>query len=234
MSMSEFKKSGVLPVDKEAGITSYDVIRKLKLILPPKTKIGHGGTLDPFATGLLLILIGKGTKLSSSVMGMSKVYQFTAKFGYETDTQDPTGEVVAQIDDLPVIEEDKLSKAAKDMVGEYDQTPPIYSAKKIGGKRAYDLARAGKKVELQSKRVTIHSFDLIEYSWPEVTFRAEVSSGTYVRTLVVDLAKKLDSLATVEQLRRTSIGEYTVDNAIRSDQFSIEDVNSKLIEINHG
>jgi tRNA pseudouridine55 synthase len=216
--------NGILLIDKQEGITSYDVIRKLKRLLPRKYKIGHAGTLDPFATGLLVILLGKGTKLMNTFHTYTKEYEVVAEFGFEMDTQDPTGQVIGTDDKV-------ISKAAIESVlplftGEIEQMPPKFSAKKINGKKAYELAREGKKVELKPKLVTISNLDLTNYDWPRVTFKCSVSAGTYIRTLVVDMAKELDTVATAVELKRTKIGEYVLENSLSSEKIEENDFES--------
>jgi tRNA pseudouridine55 synthase len=223
---------GILLINKEAGITSYDVIRKLKRVLPRGQKIGHAGTLDPFATGLLIILLGKYTKRMVEILEMEKEYVVKGDFGYATDTQDVTGKKVSETSGLEVVEKAKIEKVVKEnFIGEIDQIPPQFSAKKIKGKKAYEFAREGKEVKLQPKSVTIKKFEIESYDWPTVTFRIICSSGTYVRTLVNDLGESLGTYATAVELERTRIGEYTLDDAVKSEDISEEtDLNLKLMK----
>jgi tRNA pseudouridine55 synthase len=223
---------GILLINKQAGITSYDVIRKLKRILPRGQKIGHGGTLDPFATGLLIILLGKYTKKMVEILKREKEYIVKAQFGYATDTQDVTGKTVSEIPNLRVVKQAEIKKLIKEnFIGEISQVPPQFSAKKIKGKKAYELAREGKEVKLQPKVVTVKNFEIIDYDWPSVTFRIICSSGTYVRTLINDLGLLLGTFATAVELERTRIGEYTLENAIKSEEISEGlDINLKLIK----
>jgi len=204
---------GILLIDKEEGITSYDVIRRLKYLLPRKYKIGHAGTLDPFATGLLFVLVGKATKLMDTIHGLEKEYEVTAEFGYATDTQDNTGKKINQ-NDIVVPRGVIESTISKYFIGDISQLPPQYSAKKINGQKAYDLARQGKEVVLQPRGVKIFQFEIISYEWPVVTFRIVCSTGTYIRTLVNDLGEKVGTYATAIALRRTRIGEFNVNDAI--------------------
>lgn len=222
---------GILLINKEAGITSYDVIRKLKRVLPRGQKIGHAGTLDPFATGLLIILLGKYTKKMAEILEMEKEYIVTAEFGYSTNTQDVTGEKVQGALDMDKVEVGEIERIIKEnFIGEISQTPPQFSAKKIKGKKAYEFARKGKEVKLQPKLVTIKDFEIIDYDWPIVSFKIICSSGTYIRTLVNDLGELLGTYATALELERTRIGEYTLKNAIKSEKISEDmDLNLKLI-----
>lgn len=224
--------NGILLVDKEQGITSYDVIRRLKPLCPKGQKIGHAGTLDPFATGLLVILLGRATKLNESFQKMKKGYITTAEFGYETDTNDPTGEITEKDNRCLNISEEEITEVVCKMTGEMLQTPPIYSAKKVGGKRAYDLARAGKEFKLDPKKVRVFKFEVMRYTWPKVDLEIECSSGTYVRKLVVDLARKLGTYATPVSLRRTFIGDYRVEDAVGSDVLKKTEVFEALIPLN--
>lgn len=223
--------NGILLVDKEKGITSYDVIRKLKPLCQRGQKIGHAGTLDPFATGLLVILLGRATKLNESFQKMKKGYIATAEFGYETDTNDPTGEVIEKDERCFKISEGGVAAVAHKMTGEVLQVPPIYSAKRIGGKRAYDLARSGKKFELDPRKVHVFKFEITRYAWPEVDFEIECSSGTYIRKLVVDLARSLGTYATPVSLRRTFIGDYNVEDAVDSGMLKNTDLSGALIPL---
>lgn len=206
---------GILLIDKEEGITSYDVIRRLKYLLPRKYKIGHAGTLDPFATGLLAVLLGKATKLMDTIHGLEKEYEVTAEFGYATDTQDCTGEKTNSSSTPLEISKEQLEKnIAQYFLGDISQLPPQYSAKKINGQKAYDLARQGKEVDLKPKDIHISKYEIIKYEWPFVTFKVVCSTGTYIRTLVNDLGEKVGTYATAVSLRRTRIGEFNVNDSI--------------------
>lgn len=223
---------GILLINKEARITSYDVIRKLKKVLPRGQKIGHAGTLDPFATGLLIILLGKYTKKMAEILKMEKEYLVRAEFGYSTDTQDVMGEKVQVALDMDKVEVGEIETIIKEnFVGEISQTPPQFSAKKIKGRKAYEFAREGKEVKLQPKLVTIKHFEIIDYDWPIVSFKIVCSSGTYVRTIVNDLGELLGTYATAVELERTRIGEYTLKDAIRFEEICEDmDLNLELIK----
>ena len=217
---------GILLIDKEENITSYTAIRMLKRILPKGQKIGHAGTLDPFATGLLIILLGKATKLMDTIHSLHKEYEVKAEFGYATDTQDCTGEKIKTSPTLQQVSKEELEENIKRyLLGNISQLPPQYSAKKINGQKAYDLAREGKEVVLKPKDISIYSFDIVEYNWPSVTFRIRCSTGTYIRTLVNDLGEKVGTYATAMELRRTNIGEFDVENAIPT-----KDINEQVVE----
>lgn len=224
---------GILLINKEKGITSYDVIRKLKKILPKNQKIGHSGTLDPFATGLLVILLGKSTKLMEKILSFEKEYLVTAEFGFSTDTQDITGKKIntSSVEEK-ISQETLLSALEKNFLGDISQTPPIYSAKKVKGKKAYEYARENIIVELKPKDVTIQKFCIIEYSWPIVQFDVICSSGTYIRTLVNDLGEKVGSFATAIDLKRIKVGEFDLSDAIKSEDI-VQGVKLNLIELNN-
>lgn len=206
----------VLLVDKPKGISTYDIIRYLKKELPKGIKIGHAGTLDPFATGLVIVLTGKKTKEQNTFMKLKKEYIVEARFGISTDTQDITGAVIREVKDMKVLKEDVL-KAIPSFLGKITQIPPRFSAKKVNGKRAYDLARENIEFELKACSVEVYSFEMISFEYPIAQFKICCSHGTYIRTLINDLGERIGVGATCENLRRTKIGEYTVDsnNVIR-------------------
>jgi len=222
---------GILLIDKEENISSYFVIKKLKWLLPRKYKIGHAGTLDPFATGLLVVLLGKATKLMDTIHGLEKEYEVTAEFGYATDTQDCTGEKIKTSSTPLVVSKEELNeRIQKEFLGDLSQLPPMYSAKQVNGVRAYDLARQGKEVELKPKNIHISKYEIIKYEWPFVTFRIVCSTGTYIRTLVNDLGEKVGTYATAIALRRTRIGEFNVNDAISTKAIK-ESTLGSIIEI---
>jgi tRNA pseudouridine55 synthase len=223
---------GILLINKQVGITSYDVIRKLKRVLPKGQKIGHAGTLDPFATGLLIILLGKYTKKMAEILEMEKEYVVKAEFGYATDTQDVTGRKTIEVANLKYVKESKIRNLIEEnFLGEIKQIPPQFSAKKIKGKKAYEFAREGEEVKLKPNLVTVKKFEIINYNWPIVSFKIICSSGTYVRTLVNDLGELLGTYATAMELKRTRIGEYTLEDVLKSEEISEGvDINLKLIK----
>jgi len=213
----------ILLIDKPAGWTSFDVVAKIRGMIkaryrardekPTKRqlKVGHAGTLDPFATGLLIVLLGDATKKAGDFLKLDKLYEATIHLGVTSTTGDPEGELTPVSDTIPTIE--RVQEALNGLTGEITQVPPAYSAIKIGGRRAYDLARQGKEVEIPSRQVTIHSIELLEYNYPEVKIRTHVSSGTYIRTLAEDIGKALSTGAYCSELRRTQIGEWRIENA---------------------
>ncbi len=203
---------GFLFIDKEKGMTSFDVVREVRRIVGEK-KVGHSGTLDKAATGLLILALGRGTKLLEYLIGCGKEYEVLARFGYVSDTYDGSGEIVKG--DLGVkIGEVQLVEAIKrKFLGEISQMPPKYSALKVGGKRASDIVRGGGEVDLKPRKVKIEKFEIMEYAWPKVSFRVECSSGTYIRSLVHDLGGELGCGAYVEELRRVGIRNFSVSDA---------------------
>jgi tRNA pseudouridine55 synthase len=205
----------VLLVDKPSGITSFGVVARVRRRLSEqagkKVKVGHAGTLDPFATGLMIILTGKECKNAGSYMKLDKTYEATIVLGKKSTTGDPEGEIIAISDTKP--SEEQVLDALSKFIGEITQTPPIYSAIKINGERAYKLARKGADIEMPSRKVTIHNLELIDYSYPELKIRTHVSSGTYIRTLAEDIGESLGTGAYTRELRRLSIAEYSVADA---------------------
>jgi tRNA pseudouridine55 synthase len=194
-------QDGVLLVDKPAGITSHDVVAGERRKLPRKTKVGHAGTLDPFATGLLLVLIGRATRAQRFFMALRKRYETVARLGYVSTTGDPDGEVVAgRMPDEPLVLP----------TGRIRQRPPAYSAVRVGGKRAYALARAGEEVDIPEREVDVYAFDQRWREGDRAAFTIECGSGTYVRSLIADLGD-----AYCLELRRTGIGPFDVADAGR-------------------
>ncbi len=203
---------GIILIDKEEGMTSFDVVKAIRRLLKVK-KVGHAGTLDPFATGLLIILLGQGTKLSNYVMAGDKVYQATMRLGVETDTQDLTGRVVKRCL-VPEFEPEFIRKVAHTFVGEIEQVPPLFSALNYRGKRAYELARKGIKMNLQKRRVKVHSLAITSIDLPDVSMKVTCSRGTYVRSIAADLGKELGPGAHLKSLRRFCSGPFSVEDAL--------------------
>jgi len=206
----------ILLIDKPAGMTSFGVVARVRRVLSQqqgvkKVKVGHTGTLDPFATGLMILVIGKECKNAGSYSKLDKVYEATIRLGQTSTTGDPEGEITDVSGAVPT--QSAVTETLKKFVGEITQRPPIYSAININGQRAYDLARAGKQFEIPERQITIHSLELVDYSYPDVKIRTHVSSGTYIRTLAEDIGKTLGTGAYCSQLRRTSIAKWSVDQA---------------------
>jgi tRNA pseudouridine55 synthase len=223
--------SGLLLIDKPAGPSSFEVVRRVRRALKAR-KAGHGGTLDPFATGLLLLCIGEATKLVPFLMPEPKTYRAVAKLGEETDTQDPTGEVVARSDKLP--EPDQIYEAAARFLGEIEQIPPMYSALRHHGERLYRLARRGETVELKPRKVTIYRLEVQEVALPLFTLEVTCSQGTYIRTLAADLGRALGCGAHLAGLRRLAVGPFKVEEALTLEalrEFTREELASQIIPL---
>lgn len=215
--------NGILLIDKPEGWTSFDVVNYVRRMVagivgkkPRNVKVGHTGTLDPAATGLLVLCVGKATKQVESLMKQDKTYEVELTLGRVSTTGDKEGELTDTIPDnlewsAPSSED--VQSVLDSFIGEIDQVPPAFSAIKVDGKRAYDLARAGKSVELKSRKVTIYSINNVTYDFPIITFTTSVGSGTYIRSLADDIGKKLGCGAYMSNLRRTVIGERELSKA---------------------
>ncbi|WP_300975156.1 tRNA pseudouridine(55) synthase TruB [Sphingomonas sp. LHG3406-1] len=216
-------RSGWIILDKPLGLGSTQAVSAVKRALRtagiPKTRVGHGGTLDPLATGVLPIALGEATKLAGRMLDATKVYDFTIRFGVQTDTLDREGAVVAESPHRPTLAE--VEAILPRFTGEIEQVPPAYSALKVDGQRAYDLARAGEEVALNSRRVTIHELAIApvrsDGEVESVTLSATVSKGTYIRSLARDIAQALGTVGHVTMLRRTKAGPFALDQAISLD-----------------
>lgn len=206
---------GILLIDKPSEMTSFGVVARVRRVLSEhagkRVKVGHTGTLDPFATGLMIIVVGKECKNAGHYSKLDKVYEATIRLGQTSTTGDPEGEITDISDHIPT--EDEVTTVLQKFTGEITQRPPIYSAIKVGGERAYKLARAGKPVEIPERQVTVYSLELVDYTYPELKIRVHVSSGTYIRTLAEDIGKALETGAYCTALRRTRIADWDIDNA---------------------
>ncbi len=215
---------GFLIINKPTSITSFDVIRSVRNKLKEK-KVGHVGTLDPFASGVLIVALDRFNKLFFLFDELDKEYIATGVFGESRDTDDIEGKTL-EISNI----ENKLSKEEleniikKNFLGEIEQKPPIYSAKKINGERAYKLARQNKTVELKSVKVNINSIELLEYNYPYFTIKVSVSKGTYIRSIIRDIGIITNNLAYTKDLKRTAIGEFTINNSISIDKIFEENI----------
>lgn len=205
-------------------MTSFGVVARIRRVLSKeagkKVKVGHCGTLDPFATGLLVLVTGRETKNAEKFMKLDKVYEATIKLGYTSTTGDPEGNIVDTSDAVPTLED--ILKALEGFVGQIEQIPPAFSAIKIDGQRAYKLARKGEVVEIPKRTVTIHSLELLDYTYPELKIRTHVSSGTYIRTLAEDIGRALGTGAYCTQLRRTMIADWSVEDAKSLTDYGID------------
>ncbi|WEK46208.1 MAG: tRNA pseudouridine(55) synthase TruB [Candidatus Andeanibacterium colombiense] len=213
---------GWIILDKPLGLGSTQAVAAVKRNLREagygKVKVGHGGTLDPLATGVLPIALGEATKLAGRMLDSDKTYAFTAQFGSETDTLDLEGKISATSDVIPSPAE--VAAILPRFTGPIEQVPPAYSALKVGGKRAYDLARAGEEVELKLRHVTVHALTLGEAGEGSATLVASVSKGTYIRSLARDIARALGTVGHVTYLRRIKAGPFTLDRAISLDKLN--------------
>lgn len=210
--MAKDKYNGIINIFKEKGFTSHDVVAKMRGILKQK-KIGHTGTLDPDATGVLPVLLGNATVLSDMLTDKSKEYEATLILGISTDTQDISGNVIKRKETLH-LSELEVRDTMLSFKGEYMQIPPMYSALKVGGKKLVDLARQGKVVEREARKVSIFDMEIIDISLPGVTFRAKVSKGTYIRTLCNDIGEKLLVGGCMETLIRRRVDRFKIENSI--------------------
>ena len=218
--------NGIILIDKPKDYTSHDVVAVVKKI--SKEKVGHTGTLDPNATGVLPLLIGKATEISKYLINHDKTYVATLKLGIKTDTADSEGQIIEEKKVLKLSEE-VVTKALNRMIGKQTQIPPMYSAIKVNGKKLYEYARQGKKVEVQGRTIEIYEMKLIDFKQEEaeIVFEISCSKGTYIRTVCENLAEKLDTVGYMKELRRIKVGEFNIDNRI-----SIEEVknNPNLLE----
>ena len=204
----------IIFVDKPSGMSSFGAVARVRRILSErmghKVKVGHTGTLDPFATGLLILLAGKATKKAPELTKLDKEYEATIRLGAKSSTGDPEGEITITDDGIN-ISRAQIEKTLVQFVGEIEQRPPIFSAIKVNGRRAYKLARAGKEVEIPTRKVQIYSIDIIDYAPPFLKIRTHVGSGTYIRTLAEDIGKALGCDAYTTELRRTKIADYDIN-----------------------
>lgn len=251
---------GIILIDKPANMTSFGVVARIRRVLSrqigKKAKVGHTGTLDPFATGLMILVTGKECRNAGIYTKHDKVYEATFVLGQVSTTGDPEGKITSylrpesnpvamerlhatpqdghapsrtRVADVPRQQEshrptlDQIQAAREQFTGEIRQRPPIFSAIKIAGRRAYDLAREGKAVEMPERTVTVYSLELVEYSYPELKVKAHVSSGTYIRSLAVDIGEALGTGAYCSQLRRIKIADYDVADAKKLEDFGVRD-----------
>lgn len=230
--------NGIVLIDKPEGWTSFDVVNKVRRMVQhspynvtgkKRFPVGHTGTLDPLATGLLVLLLGKATKQAPALTKLDKTYEVVMRLGQTSTTGDGEGEKTHISDDEPSLE--AVMSALRQFVGDSMQTPPIYSAIKINGQRAYKLARQGKVLELEARPIHIESIELIDYAYPTVRFVAHVSSGTYIRSLVEDLGKILGTGAYMSGLRRTKVGSFALDSALVMDGLTPDIIAQHLMPI---
>ena len=218
--------NGILIVNKSKGYTSHDIVAKVKKITGEK--VGHTGTLDPLATGVLPLLIGKGTLCSKYLMNHDKTYKVLLKLGIKKSTGDEEGDVIQEeIVHENLLEEKQVKTALEIFLGEQEQIPPMYSAIKVNGKKLYEYAREGKKVEIQPRRITIYDIQLLKIDKIncEIQFEVSCSKGTYIRSLCEDIAKKMETVGYMKELQRTKVGNFTIEQSVL-----VEDLNEETIE----
>lgn len=224
---------GIIVINKPIRCTSYNIVYRVKKIF--KEKVGHTGTLDPLATGVLPILIGKGTKLSNYLMEHDKEYIATLKLGKKTDTLDAEGEVIEEreVDDN-IFNKDKIDEVLNKFIGKIEQIPPLYSAIKVNGKKLYEYARNGQNVEVKPRQVEIYKINLlnIDKEQKEIKFKVNCSKGTYIRTLCLDIAEKLGSIGYMSSLQRTRVGRFKIEDAITIDELEKNEQNNEFLNKN--
>ncbi len=206
--------TGALLINKKPGVSSFRALSPVKRVFHGH-KIGHTGTLDPFATGLLVILVGPLTRLAPELTGFDKVYEAILRFGAETDTLDPTGTVVHTSSSIPELS--RIHAVLPQFTGTIQQVPPRYSAVHVNGRRAYDLARSGVDVQMTEREVSVHSIDILNWEPPDLTIRVACGSGTYIRSLARDIGIAADSRASLHELHRTEVGPFHVEDSIDAD-----------------
>ncbi len=214
--------NGLMVINKPMDWTSFDVVAKVRNILNVK-KVGHTGTLDPKATGVLVLCIGKGTKLVQDLTGLDKEYQCEITLGATSNTDDQEGELkpVEGANEVPITD---IENILKEFTGTFEQMPPQFSAKKIGGKKAYELARKGKKAELKPAEIIVHTIELLDYKWPILKLKVHCGKGFYVRSLARDIGEKLEVGGYLSALKRTKVGHFTIENAIGIEEADVKTV----------
>jgi tRNA pseudouridine55 synthase len=221
---------GIINLDKPAGLTSARAVSRVKRLLGGKVKVGHAGTLDPFATGVLLVLVGRATKTCEQLMGLSKTYDAVVHLGATTPTDDVDSQETAWPGAAPIAIE-AIHETLAQFVGETLQKPPAYSALKVGGRRAYVLARLGRAPKLSARMVRIDSIELLSYYWPLLSIRVRCGRGTYIRALARDIGEKLNVGGYLTALRRTSIGAFDVSSAVSLESLASQGVASHFLPI---
>lgn len=222
---------GFLNLHKPAGCSSRDVVNQVQALVRPE-KTGHAGTLDPLATGVLVVAVGGATRFIEYVQQQPKTYVGEFLLGRQSDTEDTTGEVV-ELADAPHPARDQIESVLPRFIGEIEQMPPAYSALRIAGQRAYKRARRGEEVVLAPRMIVIHKLDLLDYEYPRFQLRIECGSGTYVRSLGRDIARAVKTQAVMSSLVRTAIGPFTIENAIAGDSLVRHSVAAQLLPIRH-
>lgn len=221
---------GFLLIDKSAGPTSHDVIDRVRKITGVR-RVGHAGTLDPFATGLLIVGVGRGaTRHMSKIVGLDKIYEAVFILGASSDTDDRMGKIEEKKSGVES-QESEVQVAMEKFIGDIQQVPPSYSAIKIGGKKMYEAARKGKPIKAAPRSVRIDSFDLVEFTWPRLTAKIACGSGTYIRAIARDLGNELGVGGYVEELRRISIGPLSIDESVTLDALEHQEWSNFLVPV---
>lgn len=223
--------SGSLLINKKVGVTSREEVNNISRLLGEK-KAGHIGTLDPFADGLLIVLLGKATKISPFIEGMDKTYLATLKLGEKTDTGDLTGNIIEKAA-IPELNRIHIEDIFATFLGKSTQIPPMYSAIKVDGRELYKYAREGKEIERKPREIFIHELKLVNYKENEITFIAKVSKGTYIRTLGEDIASRLSTVGHLTSLTRLAVGPYSLENAKKVEEITVDDLISSEIMLQH-
>ena len=208
---------GIIVINKSKDCTSHDVVRRAKKIL--NEKVGHTGTLDPNATGVLPLLVGKGTQISKYLINHDKTYEAVLKLGEKRDTADVEGKVIETIEiPLSKLKNENVEKVLKSLIGKQEQIPPIYSAIKVNGKKLYEYARNGQNIQIEPRTIEIYDLKLIHIENEEITYKVDCSKGTYIRTLCENIAEKLGTVGYMKELKRTRVGEFNIKNAITIEE----------------
>ena len=221
---------GLILINKQKGFTSHDVVNVIRKKLNTK-KVGHTGTLDPNATGVLPILIGKGTKISKYLMEHDKTYIATLKLGEKTDTGDSEGQVIEEKSIPKHLRKEDINDVLQSFLGKQKQLPPMYSAIKINGKKLYEYAREGKEVKIEPRNIEIYKIELLEYQNNKIKFEVECSKGTYIRTLCEDISQKLGTVGYMEELQRTKVNTFKIEDSILLDDITLENAEKNIIKI---
>jgi tRNA pseudouridine55 synthase len=220
--MKGVRMDGILNLDKPPGLSSARAVGRVKRFLPRGVKIGHAGTLDPFATGVLLLLIGRATKTCESLMDQPKQYDATVRLGFTTVTDDPESPAQPWPEPITPPHPDALHITVNKCTGQLMQQPPVFSALRVNGQRAYAMARKGKPPELAPRPVTIYSIQILDYTWPELRLRVDCGRGTYIRALARDIGAMLNVGGHLTQLRRTRVGKFKIEDAKNLGEISAE------------
>lgn len=221
--------NGILIINKEKKWTSNDVVAKIRKITGEK--VGHTGTLDPLATGVLPILIGKGTKFSKYLIEHDKVYEVELELGKKTDTADAEGRIIEEKNVDEEYINANLQKVLKSFIGKQEQIPPMYSAIKKNGKKLYEYARAGEKVEIEPRKIEIYNIELLKYEDKCINLKVSCSKGTYIRSLCEDIAEKLNTVGYMRNLNRLQVGKFKIENAIKIEDVNLESIQEHLITL---